>query len=162
MKLAPPFHCDFHLHAIVASHRAPPAFPPAPPGPPFIFLSGGDRQAPRHCFNIWCWIAFNHLMAYELPGLEAVGDTGEQLILGAKTWDKPFLTCCVLEHKAMTLCNSKRRIWYSDMSICTYPCYPDSESPGLTHPMGNEDFCPQLGLLFNFQAVSLQNFKSWL
>ena len=67
-----PIHSDFHPHIIVSSHWAPPAFPAAPP-----FLPGGDRQPLGHCFNTPRLTVFHHLMACELPGLEAAGNTDE-------------------------------------------------------------------------------------
>lgn len=100
--------------------------------------------------------AFSQLVACELPGIGAAGNTAEQLMHGAETWEKPFLPLFV-ETLGHELCEIlKLRIWYDEMSICTCTCY-HYECPEATHSVENEDFCPQLTFPFNVQA---EEFKS--
>lgn len=42
-------------------------------------------MAPSHCFSTLDWIVLSHLRACELPGLEAAGNSSEQLMWGANT-----------------------------------------------------------------------------
>lgn len=122
----------------------------------FIFSLGEVHGQEGHCFSSPVWTAFSQLVAYELPGIGAAGNTAEQLMHGTETWEKPFLPLFV-ETLGHELCEIlKLRIWYDEMSICTCTCY-HYECPEATHSVENEDFCPQLTLPFNVQA---EEFKS--